>query len=48
MIRIIRGTDWFCCPYCGKALFPVNSDAHARGLVLRCKACKHDVEVNIG
>lgn len=47
MIREIKGRNWYCCPYCNKALFPVKPDARVEGLVLRCKACRHDVEVTL-
>lgn len=38
---------WFCCPYCGKALFPTKADTKIQNMPYRCKACKHDMEVNI-
>ncbi len=47
VIKKINGRDWFCCPHCGKALFPVSPETRAEHLALRCKACKHDVQVNI-
>lgn len=47
MIRSIGGRKWYCCPNCGKALFPLREDTRVSGLVLRCKACKHDIEINI-
>ena len=47
MIREIRGQNWYCCPHCGKALFPVYDNTRMEHLKYRCKACKHDIEVNI-
>ncbi len=47
MIKTIRGQAWYCCPHCGKALFPVYRDTKIEHLKYRCKACKHDIEVNI-
>lgn len=38
---------WYCCPYCGKKLFPVGPDSKAANIPYRCKACKHDFKVNI-
>ena len=38
---------WYKCPYCNKALFPVKPDTVIKNLTYRCKACKHDIEVNI-
>lgn len=47
MLKTINGRTWYCCPHCGKALFPVRPDTQIRNLQFRCKACKHDIEVNI-
>lgn len=47
MIREIKGQKWYCCPYCGKALFPVHDNTKIENLPFRCKACKHDIEINI-
>ena len=38
---------WYRCPHCGKALFPVQDDTRIEHMPFRCKACKHDIEVNI-
>ena len=38
---------WYRCPHCGKALFPLREDTRIQNLIYRCKACKHDIEVNI-
>ena len=47
MLKTIKGRLWYCCPHCGKALFPVQPDTQIRNLLFRCNACKHDIEVNI-
>ncbi len=47
MIKHINGRSWYCCPHCGKALFPVRADTRVSHVPFRCKACKHDIEVNI-
>lgn len=47
MIKRIRNQDWFCCPHCKKALFPLLPDTKIQHMPFRCKACKHDFEVNI-
>ena len=39
--------QWYKCPYCKKALFLLHKGAIVRGVSYRCKACKHDIEVNI-
>lgn len=47
MIKPLNGGKWYCCDYCGKALFPVRPDTIIKNLVYRCKACKHDLKINI-
>lgn len=47
MVKIIKGRPWYCCPHCGKALFPVQPDTQIRNLLFRCKICKHDIKINI-
>lgn len=41
------GRAWYCCPHCGKALFPLRENTHIEHMPFRCKACKHDIEVNV-
>lgn len=38
---------WYCCPFCGKRLFPVKPDTVIQNFEYRCKACKHNIQVNI-
>ena len=33
--------------YCGKKLFPVEPDTTAHNLPHKCRACKHELKVNI-
>lgn len=47
MVKTIKGRCWYCCPHCGKALFPLHADTRVFDLPFRCKACKHDLIVNI-
>lgn len=47
VIKTIHNRTWYCCPHCGKALFPVRAGMRVSNLPFRCKACKHDLEVNI-
>ena len=35
---------WYCCPYCGKKLFPVEPDTTAHNLPHKCRACKAESE----
>ncbi len=37
---------WYNCPHCGKALFPLRENTLIEHMPFRCKACKHDIEVN--
>lgn len=46
-IKTIHNRPWYCCPHCGKALFPIRADTKIQNMPFRCKACKHDLEVNI-
>ena len=47
MIKTIHSQRWYCCPHCGKALFPLKDNTKIENLTYRCKACKNDIEVNI-
>lgn len=38
---------WYCCPYCSKKLFPVEPDTTAHNLPHKCRACRHELKVNI-
>lgn len=43
------GTDYICCPFCGKKNFPLTPGAHITGQKFKCKGsnCKMKFEVNI-
>lgn len=47
IVKAPKRERWYCCPHCGKALFPIRADTRVEHLPFRCKACKHDIEVNI-
>ena len=47
MIKEIRSQTWHYCSHCGKALFPVYDNTRMEHLKYRCKACKHNIAVNI-
>ena len=47
MINTIQNRPWYCSPHGGNALFPVRTDTKVSNMPFRCKACKHDLEVNI-
>lgn len=44
---LTEGAYWYRCPHCGKALFPVRNNTRIEHMPFRCKACKHDIEVNV-
>lgn len=44
---IKKEKQWFCCPYCGKRLFPVSAETLVRYLPYKCKACRNQFEINI-
>jgi len=37
MIKKIKGQLWFCCPKCGKRIFPVQPGAVCKGILWKCK-----------
>lgn len=43
------GTDYICCPFCGKKNFPLTPGAHITGQKFKCKGsnCKMKFEVNV-
>lgn len=44
---IAEKQEWFRCPHCHRALFPLKPDTVIKNLTYRCKSCKHDIEVRI-
>ena len=48
MVKKIGGLNWFCCPKCGKKLFPLANDAFCRGVLCKCRMCKWEGEMIIG
>lgn len=45
--KTIKFEKWYKCPYCHKPLFPLKDETRIENLLYRCKACKHDIEVNV-
>lgn len=37
---------WYCCPHCGKKLFKVGTDPHAKNCYFKCKGCKKVIALN--
>ncbi len=38
---------WYCCPNCGRKLFPVDSETIIRNLRYMCKHCKAKINISI-
>lgn len=38
---------WYCCPKCGRKLFPVGKTTYIRDLAYKCKHCKENFTVQI-
>lgn len=38
---------WFVCPVCAKKLLKINKEAQSKGLFIRCRNCKTDIEIII-
>lgn len=47
MIKEIDGKRWYCCPRCGQKLFRVIQGSTAKAILVFCRHCKHEIEVNI-
>nr|DAR82123.1 MAG TPA: cysteine-rich protein [Caudoviricetes sp.] len=43
------GTDYICCPFCGKKNFPLTPGAKIQGQKFKCKgsSCKQIFEVDV-
>lgn len=37
MTKKIQGKLWYCCPKCGKKLFPLQPGAVCRGVMTTCR-----------
>lgn len=46
-IKVAKTVEWYKCPHCRKPLFPIRKDTRIEHMIFRCKACKHDIEVNV-
>ncbi|WNX85772.1 hypothetical protein RWV98_05755 [Agathobaculum sp. NTUH-O15-33] len=38
---------WYCCPQCGRKLFPVSDKTLIKDLLFQCKHCKAKVNIEI-
>lgn len=38
---------WYNCPNCGQKLFKILPDAVAVNILVYCKKCKNEIEINI-
>lgn len=47
MVKTINDAQWYCCPVCGQKLFKIAPGAFAKGILMLCRKCKNEIEVNI-
>lgn len=38
---------WYTCPYCGKKLAVMTANAVSRGVFIKCKGCKREIEIKV-
>lgn len=38
---------WYQCSKCGQKLFRINKDSVVHGIEVKCKKCRHVIEINI-
>ncbi len=38
---------WYLCPICGKRLFLYHDAAVCRGLFIKCRECRNEIEIKI-
>nr|DAZ26035.1 MAG TPA: zinc-ribbon domain protein [Caudoviricetes sp.] len=38
---------WYTCPHCGKRLAAYVGKAQSRGIYIKCKQCKREIEIKI-
>ncbi len=39
--------NWYKCPKCGQKLLKFKDDAISKGVFLKCKKCKSNIEIKI-
>lgn len=47
MVKNVNGQNWTCCPFCQKKALLILPDTKIKKLVLKCKGCKENYEVNV-
>ena len=38
---------WYRCPVCGQKLLKVSNKAKSKGLYIKCKKCKNEIEIKV-
>lgn len=38
---------WYKCPVCGQKILKISKEAQSRGLYIKCKKCKNEIEIKI-
>lgn len=39
--------EWFCCPNCGCKLLIYDNTARVKGVYIKCRICKKEIEVKL-
>lgn len=38
---------WYKCPVCGQKILKISKLAQSKGLYIKCKKCKNEIEIKI-
>lgn len=38
---------WYKCPICGQKILKISKEAQSKGLYIKCKKCKNEIEIKI-
>lgn len=38
---------WYKCPICGQKILKISEIAQSKGLYIKCKKCKNEIEIKI-
>ena len=47
MVKLPVKKQWYKCPACGKNLVLYHNAAKCRGVFVKCKFCRREVEIRI-
>lgn len=46
-IQIPTERKWYVCPHCGKSLVIYEDTAVCKGVFIRCKECRREIEIKV-